>query len=146
MDFFTLQRLREQEEQQAHAEQSQQKKQTTYPPVHETKLVNTEINDNHGVVVSGGSNKITIVMGKNGIETIESEPIEPIPETKSNYPRENDYISVAQWLDEQKQLGIDYFKEAGGNRAQLCRNLTKLFHWVVDPNSLGKQMRNYDFT
>jgi len=120
--------------------------------MHETKLVNTEFHDNHGFVISGGTNTIYL-LDKDGkidianVEQIQSEPVKesPKPQAQPHYPRANDYIGVVQWIDEQKQQGIDYFKEAGNNRAQLCRNLTDLFHWVVDSNSLGKQIRNYDF-
>jgi len=76
MDFFTLQRLREQEEQQAQT--SDQSQQTPQPPVHETKLVNTEIHDNHGMVVSGGSNTITVIFRDGKIQEAKTEQGQPV--------------------------------------------------------------------
>ena len=61
---------------------------------------------------------------------------------KSNrYPAKNDYEGVIQWLAYQKTRGNDYYKEAKNNRTKMCKDLTDLFGWDVDQNSLQQHER-----
>ena len=59
-------------------------------------------------------------------------------EQKSVYPRQGDYISLVEWLEEQKAKGIDYYAAAGYNRSKMCRQLSDILGWEVDQNSLRK--------
>lgn len=63
-------------------------------------------------------------------------------ETKSKgYPQEKDYEEVIKWLAYQKTRGNDYYALNGNNRTKMCKELTKLFGWDVDQNSLQQHER-----
>ena len=63
-------------------------------------------------------------------------------EAKSKgYPKEKDYEEVIKWLAYQKTRGNDYYAMNGNNRTQMCKELTKLFGWDVDQNSLQQHER-----
>lgn len=55
---------------------------------------------------------------------------------KDLLPKENDYIDLMRWLEDQKADGHDYYKEADNNRSKMCRNISPIVGWVVDQNSL----------
>ena len=59
-------------------------------------------------------------------------------EHSSILPQKNDYVAVLRWLKIEKANGHDYYKEAGQNRAQMCRTLSNILGWTVDANSLRK--------
>ena len=52
------------------------------------------------------------------------------------YPSAGDYKAVVQWLEKKKQKGEDMYAGANYNRTKMCANLSKLFGWEVNPNSL----------
>ncbi len=54
------------------------------------------------------------------------------------YPHKNKYVQVVQWLEKQKAQGIDHYAAASYNRSDMCRQLTKIFGWEVNENSLRK--------
>lgn len=54
------------------------------------------------------------------------------------YPSAGDYKEVVQWLEKKKQKGEDMYAGANYNRTKMCANLSKLFGWEVNPNSLLK--------
>ena len=56
----------------------------------------------------------------------------------SIYPQKNKYTQVVEWLNKQRQQGIDHFASAGYNRSEMCRKLSKIFGWEVLENSLRK--------
>ena len=64
----------------------------------------------------------------------------PQPAPESGLPPKNNYVAVVTWLQQEKAEGRDYFQEAGKNRAKMCRNLSEIFNWEVDANSLGKRL------
>ena len=45
---------------------------------------------------------------------------------------------MVKWIERQKAGGEDYLAEAGGNIAQMARNLSKVVHWAVDEHSLRR--------
>lgn len=53
-------------------------------------------------------------------------------------PEENNYLDVIRWLEQEKIDGHDHFEEAGRNRTKMCKNLSDIFGWYVDQNSLQK--------
>lgn len=57
---------------------------------------------------------------------------------ESIYPQKNKYVQVVQWLEKQQSQGIDHYAAAGYNRSNMCRQLTKIFGWEVNENSLRK--------
>ena len=63
-------------------------------------------------------------------------------ENASSLPPENDYQALVRWLDAEKQLGNDYYAEAGFNRSRMCRELRKILGWEPDQNSLRKAQNN----
>lgn len=60
-------------------------------------------------------------------------------ELENNLPPKDKYIELVIWLKKEKELGRDYFAEAGKNRSKMCRNLKKIIGWEPKANSLGKQ-------
>lgn len=66
------------------------------------------------------------------------EPKEP------ELPPNGNYVKLAQWLEYQKSIGNDYYKEAGFNRTEMCKNLDKIIGWKkkVNQNSLRKAQKN----
>lgn len=56
------------------------------------------------------------------------------------YPSAGDYKAVAQWLEKKKQKGEDMYAGANYNRTKMCANLSKIFGWEVNPNSLLKHI------
>ena len=54
------------------------------------------------------------------------------------YPSAGDYKEVVQWLEKKKQKGEDIYAGANYNRTKMCANLSKIFGWEVNPNSLLK--------
>ena len=73
------------------------------------------------------------VVGSNSV-------MKPQPAPESGLPPEGNYVAVVTWLENEKAEGRDYFQEAGNNRAKMCRNLSDIFNWEVDSNSLGKRL------
>ena len=72
---------------------------------------------------------------------VESNSVKkPQPAPESGLPPEGNYVAVVTWLEKEKEEGRDYFQEAGKNRAKMCRNLSDIFKWEVDSNSLGKTL------
>ena len=72
---------------------------------------------------------------------VESNSVKkPQPAPESGLPPKNNYVAVVTWLQQEKAEGRDYFQEAGKNRAKMCRNLSEIFNWEVDANSLGKRL------
>ena len=70
---------------------------------------------------------------------VESNSVKkPQPAPESGLPPKGSYVAVVTWLQEKKAEGRDYLKEAGNNRTEMCRNLSKIFNWEVEANSLGK--------
>ena len=63
-------------------------------------------------------------------------------EEASSLPQENDYQTLARWLEAEKKLGNDYYAEAGFNRSKMCRELRKILGWEPDQNSLRKAQNN----
>ena len=59
-------------------------------------------------------------------------------EESATLPPENDYQALAQWLAAEKEIGNDYYAEAGFNRSRMCRELRKILGWTPDQNSLRK--------
>ena len=57
---------------------------------------------------------------------------------KDYLPAENNYQELVKWIERQKAGGEDYLAEAGGNIAQMARNLSKVVHWAVDEHSLRR--------
>ena len=53
-------------------------------------------------------------------------------------PPENDYHALVQWLAAEKTLGNDHYAEAGFNRSEMCRRLSRIIGWDPDQNSLRK--------
>lgn len=54
----------------------------------------------------------------------------------SMYPSEGDYKAVVQWLEKKKQKGENLYAGSNYNRTQMCRKLSGIFGWEVNPNSL----------
>ena len=72
------------------------------------------------------------------ISSASSSTPHPIATGPMPYPRENDYIALVAWLEEQKTKGIDYYAAANMNRSKMCRQLSDILGWTVDQNSLRK--------
>ena len=64
----------------------------------------------------------------------------PQPAPESGFPPRRNYAAVEKWLLKEKEAGRDYLQEAGNNRTEMCRNLSDMFNWEVDSNSLGKRL------
>ena len=93
------------------------------------------INNNSGPVYSECT--VTIHNGQTIVE--QAEEVTPEEATPScPYPRENDYIALVAWLEDQKAKGIDYYAAANMNRSKMCRQLSDILGWTVDQNSLRK--------
>ena len=80
---------------------------------------NNDIHDNQNVYVGG-------------------EPESHQQSDISSQPSEGDYQAVVAWLEKEKKQGTDHYAEAGFNRSKMCRNLSDIFGWIVDQNSLRK--------
>lgn len=59
-------------------------------------------------------------------------------EDETFYPRKGRYTDTVTWLEEQKKKGVDFYAAAGMNRTRMCRNLSEIFKWEVNENSLRK--------
>ena len=59
-------------------------------------------------------------------------------EAESLYPRKGKYAETVVWLSEQKKKGVDFYAAAGYNRSKMCRQLSEIFKWEVNENSLRK--------
>lgn len=59
-------------------------------------------------------------------------------ESENFYPRKGKYTDVATWLEAQKKKGVDFYAAAGMNRSKMCRQLSDIFKWEVNENSLRK--------
>lgn len=59
-------------------------------------------------------------------------------EDETFYPRKGKYTDTVTWLEEQKKKGVDFYAAAGMNRTRMCRNLSEIFKWEVNENSLRK--------
>lgn len=86
---------------------------------------------------SNSSSSATIIVPKEKTEDYIEERREPLHTT----PYENDYVAVAQWLEVQKRDGIDWYKLNNNNRTAMCRQLSNIFGWTVDQNSLRKAQK-----
>lgn len=53
-------------------------------------------------------------------------------------PQEGDYQAVVKWLQVEKEKGEDYYAQAQFNRSKMCRQLSNIFGWIVNENSLRK--------
>ena len=53
-------------------------------------------------------------------------------------PQEGDYQAVVKWLQLEKEKGVDYYAQAQFNRSRMCRQLSNIFGWIVNENSLRK--------
>ena len=53
-------------------------------------------------------------------------------------PQEGDYQAVVKWLQLEKEKGEDYYAQAQFNRSRMCRQLSNIFGWIVNENSLRK--------
>lgn len=85
---------------------------------------------------------LTFLKGR--IEEIEPAPTLPAVAAatpKNVLPPKGDYKAVMQWLNEQKEMGNYWFKEADYNYEELCRRLSEIFGWVVIANSLIKRIK-----
>ena len=63
--------------------------------------------------------------------------VTPLRNTEA-FPLKDNYSEVIRWLEQQKELGNDYYAEANYNRTAMCRRLSDIFGWIVDQNSLRK--------
>lgn len=90
----------------------------------------------HGDYIESGATKNVTTT----IEHVDNYHAHPVAATHNAPPTppKNNYQFLIHWLEEQKGQGNDYLQQAGGNRALMCRNLSQLFDWTVDSNSLGK--------
>lgn len=59
-------------------------------------------------------------------------------DAESFYPRKGKYAETVVWLEEQKKKGVDFYAAAGYNRSKMCRQLSEIFKWDVNENSLRK--------
>ena len=59
-------------------------------------------------------------------------------ESESLYPRKGKYAETVEWLADQKKKGVDFYAAAGMNRSKMCRQLSEIFKWDVNENSLRK--------
>ena len=56
-------------------------------------------------------------------------------------PKEGKYSQVRRYLQERCRFDSEFkHRVEDSSRVELCTFLTHLFGWVVDPNSLGKNM------
>ncbi len=63
-----------------------------------------------------------------------------VPQSKTdNYPPKDNYTAVRSWLAQQRQQGIDW-EATCRSKAELARQLTGKFGWVVDDNALRKSL------
>ena len=65
-------------------------------------------------------------------------------EAESLYPRKGKYADTVVWLAEQKKKGVDFYAAAGMNRSKMCRQLSEIFKWEVNENSLRKAQEEAD--
>lgn len=73
--------------------------------------------------------------------TANPSPASHAPSYKPPYPREGDYNSVREYVEERKKydpIFLDYCKSH--NRTQLCERLTDEFGWNVNVDSYGKNV------
>jgi len=91
--------------------------------------------ENMTINMSGGTlvQHADLVQASGDIQLTATEQIK-----KAVRPQEGDYQSLAEWLENEKKKGIDYYAEAGYNRSKMCRELRKILGWEPDQNSLRK--------
>ena len=65
-------------------------------------------------------------------------------EAESLYPRKGKYADTVVWLAEQKKKGVDFYAAASMNRSKMCRQLSEIFKWEVNENSLRKAQEEAD--
>jgi len=63
------------------------------------------------------------------------------PHPVSALPPENDYTFLNEWLEKEKRLGRDYYREANFNRSLMCRRLGNIINWEPDPRTLARNQR-----
>lgn len=82
----------------------------------ESKLINTNFEDNHGVVVSGGQNEITIIMNDGKVKTgIKKKTSRPIDVDVLDTPKARRIWKVAKkegWVDANRQPLLSSYKAA----------------------------------
>lgn len=66
--------------------------------------------------------------------------LQKTPEPHDDLPSSGDYVALAKWLKKQKEIGNDYYEDAGRNRSQMCRELKKILGWFPKENSLRKRL------
>jgi len=118
--------------------------QTQTPVTTMEKLVNTEIHNNYGVVISGGNNHVSITMKDGELQSVQSAPVAEevatIPTTpQPNYPQPNHYADLARWIIQQKDTR-DFIREANNNYAELARILSPIIGWDVEDHQLRKAL------
>lgn len=65
------------------------------------------------------------------------------PYDPNTLPPQKDYKALAEWLENEKEKGNNYYLEAGNNRSKMCRNLKKIVGWEVNENSLQKHQNKH---
>lgn len=61
----------------------------------------------------------------------------------ASLPAPNRYADLYRWIQEEKIAGQDYLADAGGNRTLMCKRLSDILGWAIDPNTLGKQYKSH---
>jgi hypothetical protein len=64
-------------------------------------------------------------------------------EAENLYPHKGKYTEVVEWLEGQQKKGVDFYKAAGMNRSKMCRQLSEIFKWDVNENSLRKAQEEF---
>ena len=59
-------------------------------------------------------------------------------EENNGYPRKNKYTEVVDWLEKQKEQGVDFIAASGYNRSDMCRKLSRIFGWEVKEDGVRK--------
>lgn len=57
-------------------------------------------------------------------------------------PAPNRYADLYRWIQDERIAGRDYLADAGGNRTLMCKHLSDILGWAVDPNTLGKRYKS----
>lgn len=57
-------------------------------------------------------------------------------------PAPNRYADLFRWIQDERTAGHDYLADAGGNRTLMCKHLSDILGWAVDPNTLGKRYKS----
>ena len=101
------------------------------------KTVNIGYNvENMTINMSGG----TLVQHADLVQASGEVIVEKPSETDKAalLPQEGDYQAVVKWLQLEKEKGVDYYAQAQFNRSRMCRQLSNIFGWIVNENSLRK--------